>query len=474
MLLPRAAILVLAMELPILGRADETNVRQPAERPNIVFILADQWREQAFGYTGDPNARTPHIDRLATQGLVLTNAISTCPVCAPYRASLHTGQYPLTHGVFINDVPLKQDAVSLGQAFRQAGYRTALIGKWHVDGHGRLSFIPPERHQGFEFWRACECTHEYNHSLYYGDTDEKHYWKGYDAIAQTTEAEAYIQNHRKEPFLLVLCWGPPHDPYPTAPERFQRMFKPENIRLRPNVPADSRDTTRRELAGYYAHCAALDECVGRISDTLERYGLSDNTILIFTSDHGNMLHSHGEWDKQRPYDESIRVPFVMRWPSGLGNGQHTLTAPLGTPDIMPTLLGLCGIPKPATVEGDDLSAWIRGAQPDEDRAVLIECPSPFGNWTRATGGREYRGLRTKHNTYVRSLNGPWLLFDNQADPYQQHNLIGDARYTALQAQLDTRLTKELKRRGDEFRPGEDYLKKWGYQTDATGTMPLKP
>ena len=152
-----------------------------ARRPNVVILLANQWRGQALGCAGDPNARTPRLDRLASQGVMLATAVSNCPVCSPFRASLMTGRYPLSHGVFVNDVCLNREAVSLAQAFGKAGYRTGYIGKWHLDGHGRSSFIPKERRQGFEFWRANECTHDYNHSLYYADLDEKHYWNGYDA-----------------------------------------------------------------------------------------------------------------------------------------------------------------------------------------------------------------------------------------------------------------------------------------------------
>lgn len=469
-----AAMLVLAAHAPAASAASAEPTTRPSRRPNVVFLLADQWRAQAVGFAGDPNARTPHLDRLAAEGVVLTTAVSTCPVCSPYRAGLITGRYPVTHGVFLNDVCLSRDAVSLAQAFAGAGYRTAYIGKWHLDGHGRSSFIPPERRQGFEFWRACECTHDYGHSLYYADTPERRYWNGYDATAQTEEAEAYIRAHRREPFLLVLSWGPPHNPYDTAPERFRKLFRPGDLRLRPNVPPEAEQAARRDLAGYYAHCAALDECVGRIVRALRDNGLADETILVFTSDHGDMLGSHGEQRKQRPWDESVLVPFVIRWPTGLARAGTRLSAPLGTPDIMPTLLGLCRIDPPATVEGENRTAWLRGRQPDADRAALIACVAPFGEWTRAAGGREYRGIRTQRYTYVRTLAGPWLLYDNQADPYQQRNLVEDGDYAALREQLDSQLRAELKRHNDEFLPGQEYVRKWAYKTNAEGTVPYAP
>ncbi|HON90029.1 MAG TPA: sulfatase [Sedimentisphaerales bacterium] len=443
---------------------------KPRRKPNVVFVFADQWRAQAVGYAGDPNARTPNLDRLAGRSVNFTNAVSCCPVCSPYRASLLTGQYPLTHGVFLNDVPLRDEAVSLAQACRRAGYQTAYIGKWHLDGNHRSAFIPRERRQGFEFWKALGCTHAYNNSFYYGDEDVKLQWQGYDAIAQTREARQYIRDHAGgPPFLLVLSWGPPHDPYGTAPQKYRDLFDPERIALRPNVPEQDRDKARQAAAGYYAHIAALDDCIGELLDTLRQTGIERDTIFVFTSDHGDMLYSHGCQNKQRPYDESIRVPFLLRYPALLGESGATIDMPINSPDIMPTLLGLSGIPVPKTVEGIDFSDILKGA-PAPDSAALIACYSPFGQWTRARGGREYRGVRTRRYTYVRDLNGPWLLYDNQSDPYQLKNLCNDPEHAPLQTRLDALLSTRLKETKDDFRPGNDYIAKWAYEVDDSGTV----
>jgi len=442
-------------------------------KPNVVFVFADQWRAQAAGFAGDPNARTPSLDKLAADGVRFTTAVSTCPVCSPYRASLLTGQYPLTHGVFLNDVPLGTNAVSLAQAFGTAGYRTGYIGKWHVDGPDRSSFIPRERRQGFEFWRVLECTHAYNRSPYFADDNVKRTWPGYDADAQTAEAQRYIREQSKRgPFLLVLSWGPPHNPYETAPEKYRVLFDSSKLALRPNVPAANAAAARKDLAGYYAHCAALDDCLGRLRETLRETGIERDTILVFTSDHGDMLGSHGEQRKQRPYDEAIRVPFILHWPA-LDAAPRVITTPLGPPDIMPTLLGLCGVEIPKTVEGHDFSGQIRGGAAPDD-AALIACYTPFGEWTRAKGGREYRGVRTARHTYVRTLDGPWLLFDNEADPYQLKNLCNDPVVADAQRQLDATLQRKLRESRDEFRSGEDYLRQWRYTTDKTGTAPYAP
>ncbi len=445
---------------------------KPAQ-PNIVYVFADQWRAQATGYNGDPNARTPNLDRLAGQCVKFSNAVSGCPVCSPYRASLLTGQYWHRHGVFLNDVPLGDKAPTVAEALRDAGYATGYIGKWHLDGHGRLGFTPPERRHGFSFWRAVECSHEYNNSQYYGDSPEPRRWDGYDAIAQTAEAQRYIREHAGgQPFALFLSWGPPHNPYETAPKQYRDRVRAEDIVLRPNVPAEHAEAARKDLAGYYAHIMALDDCLGRLSETLETCGIAGNTIFVFTSDHGDMLYSQGMQRKQKPWDESARVPFLMRYPSVLGKEGRKVDCLLNTPDIMPTLLGMCGVSVPGTVQGRDFSKdLVQNREPQAD-AALLACISPFGEFLRKNGGREYRGVRTRQHTYVRDLNGPWLLYDNTADPYQQHNLSGNVECRELQAQLEKKLSQMLEECGDQFEPGEAYVRRFGYTVDASGTVPI--
>lgn len=444
--------------------------------PNIVFVFADQWRAQATGYSGDTNAGTPNIDRLAGQSVNFTNAVSGCPVCSPYRASLLTGQYWHKHGIFLNDVPLRAESVTIADVLRGAGYDTGYIGKWHLDGRGRLSFTPPERRHGFSYWRALECTHEYNNSQYYGDEPVAKRWEGYDAIAQTAEAQRYIRERGagKQPFALFMSWGPPHNPYETAPKEYRDRIRAEDIVLRPNVPAEHADAARKDLAGYYAHMMALDDCVGQLMDTLESSGIAENTIFVFTSDHGDMLYSQGLQKKQKPWDESIRVPFLLRYPKALGASGRGTECMINTPDIMPTLLGLCGISPPASVQGRDISSdLLSGREPKLD-AALIACITPFGEFIRKGGGREYRGLRTRRHTYVRDLKGPWLLYDNAADPYQQHNLCGKEECGEVQDQLEGCLARMLAECGDKFEPGETYIREFGYTVDDSGTVPLHP
>jgi arylsulfatase A-like enzyme len=435
-----------------------------AKHPNLIFVFADQWRAQAAGYAGDPNASTPSLDRFASEAVNAVNAVSCCPVCSPYRASLMTGQYPLTNGIFVNDQPLLGGFVSFADALNGAGYDTAYIGKWHLHSGGRSAFIPPEHRLGFRFWRTLECTHEYNQSYYYfGDCKDKRLWRGYDAEAQTQEACRYVREERVagKPFALFLSWGPPHDPYQTAPERFRKAGP---LKLRPNVSAAAEERARHDLAGYYAHISALDSCLGTLLEQIAESGIEGETIVVFTSDHGDMLGSHGLWKKQHPFDESVCVPFLIRGP---GLSPRRVTVPLNAPDLMPTLLSMCGVEIPPGVQGDDLSRALRGERSAADHAALLALYMPFHE-LRKPQGREYRGLRTERHTYLRDLHGPWLLFDNREDPYQTRNLAGDPSHAEILHKLDDELTKKLKSLGDEFLPGEEYFRRYRIRLNKDG------
>jgi arylsulfatase A-like enzyme len=317
------------------------NPREPT-RPNVLFVFADQLRAQATGYGGDTNARTPVLDALAASSVDLTHAVSGHPVCCPFRASLLTGQFDTSHGVIINDVPITPGAVGLGDAFKQGGFDTAYVGKWHAYGspegklERRASFVPAERRFGFDtYFKGFECSHNYNQSPFYdGDNPELQHWDGYDTISQTDDMCSYLEGRAaataaaaaaaanaasdKKPFVAMLSWGTPHDPYDTAPPEYAALY-PDGcpIELRPNVPAEFVQQAAHDLRGYYAHIAALDDCMARLLATLEETGLASNTIVCFTSDHGDMIGCQGIRGKHVPWDESIRVPFLFRLPPSM-------------------------------------------------------------------------------------------------------------------------------------------------------------
>ncbi len=450
---------------------------QEAKKPNVVFVFADQWRAQDIGFAGNTQVQTPALDQLAKEAVVFKNAISNIPVCTPARACLMTGKYPLSHGVFYNDKPLATEETCMAEVFKANGYQTGYIGKWHINGHdhnipafeGRNLPVPKERRQGFDFWKVHECTHNYNNSVYYDENNEKHKWEGYDAIAQTREAIKYIQANKENPFVLFLSWGPPHAPYQTAPAKYKEIYKNMDIQLRPNVPDSLAGETMEWLRGYYAHIAALDDCIAELQAEIKKQGLDENTIFVFTSDHGDMLNSHAQTKKQKPWEESINVPFILKYPAKLEGGKQ-LNKVFSYPDIMPTLLSFCGLEIPNTVEGMDYSGQLLGKEELQVDGAYITCPVPFHQWSYKNGGREFRGIRTERYTYAKDLNGAWLLYDNQADPYQLNNLCNNEAYKDLQADLEMKLQKMLTQRKDQFLEGAQYMKAWGYSWDMDDSI----
>jgi len=381
----------------------------------------------------------------------------------------------LTHGIFYNDKPLDPNVTSIAKVYKQAGYDTGYIGKWHLNGHpkgttmreGRNAPIPEERRLGFDFWKVRECSHDYNNSFYFDENNEKHTWQGYDAIAQTKIAQQYILDHAQKPFSLFLSWGPPHAPYQTAPDKYRNMYDHAKIILRPNVPEEFEDKARESIAGYYAHMTALDDCLGELLQTIKIAGIEENTILVFTSDHGDMLYSHGMKKKQKPWEESVHVPFLLRYPTAHGTEGSIIDMPINTPDIMPTLLGLSGISIPNSVEGTNFSGVIKGIEAPDNEATFLACPVPFHQWSYGAGGREYRGVRTRRYTYCRDISGPWLLYDNQNDPHQLQNLVNRSEVSEIQKHLDNLLNQKLIKVNDQFLPGPEYMKMWNYDWDGS-------
>jgi len=446
-------------------------------KPNIVVLLADQLRACSVGYAGEERVITPHLDRLAREAVNFRTAVSPLPVCTSYRGSLITGRTPLSTGLVLNDIPLSICEQSLALVLKQAGYDTAYIGKWHLNGKDRKGWVPPgPPRQGFDYWAAANFEHNYDRSIYFeGDSPEPRMWEGFDAEAQTQKALDYLGSRDHErPFCLVLSWGPPHHPYRVVPQRYLAMYGGPPSPVRPNCPSPPSD----DLKGYYAQITFIDEMVGRMLYGIARSGMVEDTIVLFTSDHGDMHGSHDVFKKQWPWDESIKVPFLLRYPRKVASGR-VFDAPISAIDVMPTLLGLADVPIPECVEGVNLAPHILGVTADVPKSVLLMNPCPFSigdprspdQYPTYLGKRmEYRGVRSATHTYVRTIDGPWLLYDNIVDPYQLRNLIEEPSYAERAAELDAAMRTHMERIDDRFLPKEAYYERYGIEVDHRGKV----
>ena len=433
-----------------------------AERKaNILLVMADQFRGMDLGHAGNAQVKTPNLDRLAREGLFFYNAVANSPLCTPSRAILLTGKYPRSNRAISNDLPLPTGQETLATVLYRQGYRTGNIGKWHLDGVPRSKFTPPgpSRHGFNTFWAAYNCHHNYFKTKYYLDTPELIQKDGYEPDIQTDLAIEFIQKYKNDPFCLVVSWGPPHAPYQLVPDEYREKVDPEALILRRNCI----NAKRRVIADYYAAITALDTNMGRLTAALERLGMRDRTIVVFTSDHGDMLWSQGRVKKQQPWEESIRVPLILSAPGCLPSGVRSDLL-FGTADLTPTLLGLLEVPVPHEMQGLNLSARLLADKGEEHHSLLIMDILP-ADQARQWNGRPWRGVRTKRYTYARYQDKGWVLYDNKNDPYQLVNLIDDPSSKKLREEMEKELQHWLNKLNDRFLTGEGHLEELG----LTGT-----
>ncbi|MGB9619707.1 MAG: sulfatase family protein, partial [Armatimonadota bacterium] len=376
--------------------------------------------------------------------------------------SLITGLHPLSHGVVGNDIRLRTDAPSIAKSLAEIGYRTAYIGKWHLDGPDRGAFTPPgPRRQGFEYWAAANCNHNYFESFYYHDSPDPIWIDCYEPTSQTDIAIDYLSQsqHAAGPFCLFLSWGPPHCPYNHVPSRFREMYDPASIPPRPNAIEPNMEI----IAGYYAHITALDWNFGRLMDALDHFGLAHDTLVIFTSDHGDMLFSQGRGWKSKPWAESVIVPFIARWP-GVIPASREEDAPFGLVNVTPSLLAIYGSDAPPETEGTaypDMILGRDGPRPDS---------TPIYFYTKATNPSPdpWRGVITRDYTYARFADRPWVLYNDADDPYQLRNLVDDPSARTLLNEMQSELDRWLALMNDSFESCEALAGRLGLDTDETG------
>jgi arylsulfatase A-like enzyme len=448
--------------------------------PNLVFLFADQLRYQSCGFAGDTRAHTPNLDRLAAQGCNFTNAVSVYPLCGPFRASLLTGKYPTSTGMYRNDVRCMPDENAIGHVLKRNGYHTAYIGKWHLYCRNETEqFTPPGPYRlGFDdYWASFNWNNDYWNGFYYNDIDQRISMKGFQEDFSTDLALEFLDNRDPaKPFAIFLSYEAPHPPLSESqcrPEDYAwckdtdfsdllyataEVFEKFEPSFSPTWQAEHIISNHQERCrAYYAMTACVDRNVGRLLNYLDAHNLSENTIVVFTSDHGEMLGAHGRIQKRMFFEESVRVPFLLRW-RGTVQPDSTQKGCLNTPDIMPTLLELLGLPIPFEMEGYSfakLALGISQANQPEYAFMLSMMEGKFNHH------EEWRGIRDRRLTYVKMQRSQAeFLFDHQTDPRELNNLSEDPAYQQDLNHYRSILDAERKKRNDDFHPSEWYGEHW--------------
>lgn len=441
---------------------------RPQERPNIIWLLADQWRAQAVGINGDPNVTTPNIDRLAISGINFNQARSGFPLCCPFRGTMLTGRYP-HHVVPGHDYPLPKGQQTIATLFNAAGYSTGYFGKWHLDGFCEAEgaptkqIVPPDERGDFEIWTGYENNNSQWDTWVHGGSGESAFQyklPGYETDCLTDLFIKYVKDRSTEqkagkgkPFFAVLSVQPPHNPY-MAPAEYMARFNPQKLTLRANVPPYPKveEEARIQMAGYYAAIENWDWNVGRVLQTLESEGIDTNTHILVFADHGDMLGSHGQWLKENPFEEAVRIPMIVSgYHSFYGYGAGSRETLFSAVDIAPTTLGLCGIAPPDWMEGHDYSdrrllSKPHRADPDSMYLQVVK-PSMHPD----SVNQPYRGLVTKEGwKYVCLQNQSWLMFNLNDDPYELANLAFNSQYRKERALLIQRLKQWVADTKDDF------------------------
>ena len=436
--------------------------KAPKSAPNLLYIFPDEWRQQALGFMKSDPVLTPNLDKFAAESVVFRNVVSNIPICSPHRAMLLTGQYPATNGVHTNcnsgqpNIFLNPETRTISNVLSDNGYDCGYIGKYHLDcpteedakygegprgrkgkkgGGGQVwdAYTPPgKRRHGFNFWHSYGCCDRHF---------TPHYWTGNNPVSkplqvkrwsvwhETDIAEAYIRNadgkqrDPEKPFALFLAFNPPHMPFNQVPDEYKAIYAdktPESLLVRKNL--DTRDNGTRVTNGgkapksvqdYFAMITGIDQQLAKILKALKESGQYENTIVVFSSDHGEMMGSHNRMGKGVFYDESFLIPFIMRYPKKLKPRTDNLH--LNTPDIMPTLLGMMGLKNeiPASVEGSDYSSQILSGAGQRPESTLF-----IGNMHSSQSS--IRAVRTDRYTFAvnRGRNPGISLFDRKEDPWQ--------------------------------------------------------
>jgi choline-sulfatase len=444
-----------------------TTVAAPAiaaakgRQANLLVIMTDQHQRDASGCYGSPDAKTPHLDKLASRGIRFTRAYCTAPVCVPARGSIVTGLYPHTHGARTLDDPLPASTKTVGHFFKERGYVTGAIGKMH--------FVDENRRHGFDHRVHVD---DFNRTLSETDRAQLRRDQGNAESVQgrpsnlparyfqdnfyADETIRFLRENRNRPFCLWSSFIMPHTPL--APMRaFWDIYNPPQLTLPRRTETDlqdgfpghlirarergwydqSDDELRLSLTGYYGNLSQADRCIGRVYDALRELGLDRNTLVVYTSDHGEMAGAHRMWTKHNMYEQSIGVPLIVSLPERIprGGSRHQLVSQV---DLFPTVAALCGHEVPAGLHGQNLTATVTDNRRPFREFVYAEyyfCRNVFTRDNRYVGKPPIRMIRTdrwklNHLEWDRSE-----LFDLKTDPGEFRNRIDDRGSSSVKREL---------------------------------------
>lgn len=431
------------------------------ERPNVLFVMSDQHNARAMGRIGSGEVLTPTLDGLAKQGMQFTSAFCQIPQCAPSRYTIWTGKHPRSHGLVRNGLAENMREVTIGELFKAAGYRTANIGKHHM--------VESPKAHGFDFVRDAG-----GHTQFWNKVRQAKGGEFVDWIplrskmvgsANVSNSEhlaghladgaiEYLRTPTQEPFCMWLSFYGPHRPIIPSAE-FVERYDPDKLTLPPNLRYEARDLPRaltdargtmsltdelhrQCLATYYGYVSQIDYNVGRVLDALESTGQADNTIVVYTSDHGEMMSEHGVWTKfNLAYDATVRVPLLIRYPDVIPADRRS-DALVGLYDLLPTLCGQSGIATPDSVQGTDLAPLWSEEDPKWRSSIVAEIGDAQGYPGLCQMARSSTAKYIKHQTGRRITE---QLFDLKSDPWEIKNVAGQEEYGQTLSQLRQVLTQ---------------------------------
>lgn len=429
-------------------------------RPNVVVFFTDQQRWDTTGVGGCPLDLTPNFDRMAHHGTHLSHSFTCQPVCGPARSCLQTGRYATQTGVWRNGIPLDSSDKTLAHYFTEAGYQTGYIGKWHLADGGNGP-VRPDQRGGYDFWlaaNAIEMTSDAYDCVVYDNDEQAVKLPGYRVDALTDAAIRFINEKQADPFFLFMSFLEPHhqnhrDDYPAPTgyaERYSGKWTPPDL-------AALGGTSPQHLPGYFGMVKRLDEALGRVLDALESLHLRENTIVLFTSDHGCHFKTRNDEYKRSCHDASLRVPTALCGP-GFDGGGHVGEL-VSLVDLPPTLLQAAGVTVPPDMAGRSVMPLLRGSgKKDWPGEVFVQI-------SESQVGRCVRTKRWKYNVSAPDKNGykdsfapqytEEFLYDLLADPYELTNLVGYQSHEPVRVVLRERLLRRMTEAGEaapEIRP----------------------